>query len=250
MKTKLFFTLFVFGAFSFALFAQDGTSSSGIKYETLKPGQGTTLSDGKEYYLHIDVSGPDGSDIFTTREMNVPFHGTVGKEMDKESVALDEVMKKMQQGGKYRVQVPKDLLSDKSQADALNGDHIVYEMEILSVSDARPNGADAVKEVISTQGIDAARAKFKALKSDATYVFAEWDMNAAGYDMLKAGKTDAAVELFKMNTELNTSSWNAYDSLGDGYLAKGDKANAKAAFEQALKLNSSYAPSQDKLNKL
>ena len=255
MKTNLLFALLLSLACTLNLSAQDLTSASSpdVKVTTVKPGNGDKPTAGQDFFIHVDVSGPDGSSIFSTRDMNVPIHGTIGKDSDPESIALDKAMQeKMQRGGTYRLEVPKEILKDKEQAASLNGDHIVYEVELISFSDSKPSGVDLIKQTLLSQGTDAAQDKFAQLKSGSLkgYVTAEWDMNAAGYDMLKEKKTDAAITLFQMNTELNPGSWNAYDSLGDGYLAKQDKAKAKAAFEQALKLNPDYTASKDKLSKL
>lgn len=65
----------------------------------------------------------------------------------------------------------------------------------------------------------------------------EAEINALGYQYLFAGKTDPAIELFKMNTEDHPDSWNVWDSLGEGYAAKGEKKlaikNYKKAHEMA-----------------
>lgn len=252
MKTTLFFSVLLSFLFVCTLAAQTKTYSSGVTSTTLKPGDGARPADGKEVFFQVVVSTPDGKEMFSTRLMNVPFHQTVGQDADAESMALYEVMKDMQTNGKYRLEVPKTIMNDKGLAASLTDDHIVYEMELIQVTDAHPSGAKLVQKTMMEKGVAAGQAQFDALQSRNPdgYTFIEWDMNVAGYETLGKGKMDEAIALFKMNTQLNAGSWNAYDSLGDAYLAKGDKANAKASFEKALQLNPDFAVSREKLDKL
>lgn len=67
-------------------------------------------------------------------------------------------------------------------------------------------------------------------------VFPEYPMNLLGYGLLQSGKTDQAIELFKLNTEAYPASANAQDSLSDGYLAAGRKDLALQAEEKCLEL--------------
>jgi dienelactone hydrolase len=66
-------------------------------------------------------------------------------------------------------------------------------------------------------------------------LFSEAVMNRLGYDQLQSGDTKGAVELLKLNVTAYPNSANAYDSLGDAYLADGQKdlarQNAKLALE-------------------
>ena len=65
-------------------------------------------------------------------------------------------------------------------------------------------------------------------------VFPESALNLLGYQHLQAGKTKAAIELFKLNTEAYPTSANTYDSLGDGYLADGQNDLALKASQTAI----------------
>ena len=61
--------------------------------------------------------------------------------------------------------------------------------------------------------------------------------NEQGYGALQWFKNPAAaVALFRRNVELYPASANVYDSLGDGLLALGDRAGARAQFEKAVAL--------------
>jgi tetratricopeptide (TPR) repeat protein len=61
----------------------------------------------------------------------------------------------------------------------------------------------------------------------------EADINNAGYVYLFSNFVDDAIGLFKLNVERFPDSWNTYDSLGEGFDRKGDKANAIKYYEMA-----------------
>jgi tetratricopeptide (TPR) repeat protein len=48
---------------------------------------------------------------------------------------------------------------------------------------------------------------------------------------------DAAIEVFKINTGVFPESWNVWDSLGEGYMTRGDKDLAIENYEKSLEIN-------------
>src|SRR5262249_19011155 len=87
-------------------------------------------------------------------------------------------------------------------------------------------------------GIPKAVEQFHEVRSrdPKAFLFPEPAMNLAGYERLQANKTKDAIALFQMNVEAYPTSANAQDSLGDAYLADGQKALALAASEKCLSL--------------
>lgn len=75
-----------------------------------------------------------------------------------------------------------------------------------------------------------------AKRKEAEALANEGDISQEGYGLLGENKTDQAIATFQRNVHLHPTSWNAYDSLADGYLAKGDKQAAIANYGKALKL--------------
>jgi len=67
-------------------------------------------------------------------------------------------------------------------------------------------------------------------------LFPEVQMNLIGYFHLLAGRNDAAIKLFELNTVLYPASANTYDSLGDAYLANGQNDLALRMSEKALEV--------------
>jgi len=79
---------------------------------------------------------------------------------------------------------------------------------------------------------------------------AEGRLNSVGYSLLSDKKMAAAIALFMLNVELHPDSWNAYDSLADGYAQNGEKALAIKAYEKSLALNPKNVSGAKKLEEL
>ena len=62
----------------------------------------------------------------------------------------------------------------------------------------------------------------------------EAQVNTLGYQLMGIDKTDEALEVFEKNTIDHPDSWNAWDSLAEGLLTKGDKVKSKKLYEKAL----------------
>jgi Protein of unknown function (DUF2911) len=62
----------------------------------------------------------------------------------------------------------------------------------------------------------------------------EAQVNALGYQLMGIGKTEEALKVFEKNTVDHPDSWNAWDSLAEGLLTKGDKVKSKQLYEKAL----------------
>jgi tetratricopeptide (TPR) repeat protein len=74
-------------------------------------------------------------------------------------------------------------------------------------------------------------------------------VNRLGYMVLGEGDTKGGVALMKFNVEDHPASSNAWDSLGDAYLADGQRDKAREAAEKSLSLldsDPSESPEQKK----
>jgi predicted alpha/beta superfamily hydrolase len=83
------------------------------------------------------------------------------------------------------------------------------------------------------------------------YVFPppEIRLYRAGQTLLEMGRLDQAYTFFKLNMDTYPASFVAYDSMGDYYVAKGDKEKAAAHFKKALTLRD-VPETRKKLEKL
>ena len=69
----------------------------------------------------------------------------------------------------------------------------------------------------------------------------EFTINLIGYEHLQTGDIKGAIEIFRFNVENYPGSANAYDSLGDAYLAGGQNDLALQSSRKAIDLLSSDA---------
>jgi uncharacterized membrane protein len=124
--------------------------------------------------------------------------------------------------------------------------------QVRAAFDFRKSIAETLSATIQSSGIDRAVQQYQELKSaqDSDYNFNEEQLNALGYRLIRAKKFSEGIRIFQLNVENFPRSSNAYDSLAEGYLRAGDKAQAVANYERALQLNPKNLNSKVMLQKL
>ncbi len=85
--------------------------------------------------------------------------------------------------------------------------------------------------------------------SDLSY-FKERDLNLLAYRNLQLGNKEIALDIFKLICEYFPQSWNAWDSLGEGYKLLGDTKKAITAYQKALELKGDDARIKEIIRKL
>jgi len=75
------------------------------------------------------------------------------------------------------------------------------------------------------------------LMNDAIQVSTENELNLYGYQLMNQGQVDKAIDIFILNTKRHPESPNVWDSLGEGYVTKGDKEKAITNFKKSLSMN-------------
>ncbi|MDH4090407.1 MAG: DUF2911 domain-containing protein [Cyclobacteriaceae bacterium] len=75
------------------------------------------------------------------------------------------------------------------------------------------------------------------VKQEALSIASEAELNSHGYQLLGQAQYEEAIAIFKLATDRFPKSANAWDSLGEGYAAKGDQKNAIASFRKSLGMN-------------
>ncbi len=78
----------------------------------------------------------------------------------------------------------------------------------------------------------------------------EATINYLGYRLVKQNRLDEAVEIFRFNLKTHPESWNAYDSLAEAYMIKGESDLAVLNYEKSLELNPGNANGKRMLEKL
>lgn len=137
------------------------------------------------------------------------------------------------------------MLSNKSHQtnfDRLNFElsKMIFEKNynpIIPIADNQANQkySQNIIEIILNKGIEVGKESYK--KRTANKNILEYILNAKGYDFLSQKNYEKAINLFIMNTFAFPKSANAFDSLGEAYMNKGDKILAIKHYEKSLELN-------------
>ena len=96
---------------------------------------------------------------------------------------------------------------------------------------------DRFAKAVESQGYDAAWAAVPPGARNDPANFDEDRLNELGYKLLAmpARRADA-VKVFELTARLFSQSWNAFDSLGEAYIAANRNADAVAAYRRSLQL--------------
>lgn len=89
-----------------------------------------------------------------------------------------------------------------------------------------PGGASRVAESLAAE----------RKKDPKSPVLAAPFVNQLGYAAIQSGQPRAAIAIMQLNVDAHPSSSNAWDSLGDAYLADGQREKAREASEKCLSL--------------
>ncbi|MBN1224710.1 MAG: hypothetical protein JXB23_15800 [Candidatus Aminicenantes bacterium] len=149
--------------------------------------------------------------------------------------------------------VPPDLRILNTKEDEQQGNDRVLEfaVELLdsgslkpqdesgSLKNIRESLAKSLKADITKRGIAAAVTDFRKAKagnSDTYYIDAE-EMDALGDELAEAGKTDEALEVFRLNAEEYPDMWWVLRKLGRTQALFGDKDAGSVLYDKAAALN-------------
>ena len=133
------------------------------------------------------------------------------------------------------------LLDNTSQGRYLDGialgiTNILYDQPYES---PRQSIADTLRKTVIEKDIAFAVKQYRELKAtrNSEYDFREAELNTLGYQLLQMNKVVEAIEIFKLNVEAYPQAANTYDSLGEAYMAHGDKDLAIINYKKSLELN-------------
>jgi dienelactone hydrolase len=117
--------------------------------------------------------------------------------------------------------------------------------------DGDPPTRTAFAAALATDGFERASTIYQTFRTRAPgFTLSDDELNAWGYTLLRGGQAQQAVALFRLNTELHADSWNAFDSLGEGYASSGNREAAIVAYRKSLALNPGNANAVTRLTAL
>ena len=132
---------------------------------------------------------------------------------------------------------------DSSMFVTSNSSHYIQRDEPELVIDAiksmlYPNPLGVLERAQKKGGTDAALAAFQSMRSRYPKgAITPRVLNSFGYAQLREHRVDDAVRIMALNADTFPDDANAYDSLGEAYAAKGDRAKALANYRKALQMN-------------
>ncbi|MBK9320125.1 MAG: tetratricopeptide repeat protein [Bacteroidetes bacterium] len=103
-------------------------------------------------------------------------------------------------------------------------------------------------EIIVNKGLEEAKLYYKTRPSNTDVL--EYLLNRKGYELLSQNKNDEAIGVFAMNCIANPNSFNAFDSLGEAYMNKGDKISAIKNYEKSLQLDPTNGNAVEMIKKM
>jgi hypothetical protein len=220
-----------------------------ITAKVLKEGTGANPMKGQEVEFKTTVMNLKGEELFSTDVLGFHFYSTIGE--NYYDTFFDKHLQTIKKGGVTKLKVPAEA-QDGFVKGLTGGETALINVEVFGIDSPKPNGAKLLKKKIEKHGLSYAKEKYNKLQVDNPkgYVFREGGMNNLGYELLQDGKTQSAIYIFELNTKLNPKSWNACDSLADGYRAAGNIAKAKHCYKMALEINPDFQAARDKLSKL
>jgi imidazolonepropionase-like amidohydrolase len=112
---------------------------------------------------------------------------------------------------------------------------------------------DSLDAAYTSGGIEAALGEYQAIKAGNRcnrYYYSSATLNNAAYELLGLGKIDEAIRVFELNLAEYPEDPNSYDSLGEGYMKKGDKTRAIELYRTSLAMNPNNANAADMLKTL
>jgi CubicO group peptidase (beta-lactamase class C family) len=136
---------------------------------------------------------------------------------------------------RYQTAILLDNTSNDLYTYAENGLRILNGIKV-----AKP-GKSAAKQYAMTlvnKGITAGVAALAQMEKDTVnYNVDEGELNILGYEFLANKMDTEALEVFKTNVRLFPASWNVYDSYGEVLLKTGKKEEAIRMYKKSVELN-------------
>ena len=110
---------------------------------------------------------------------------------------------------------------------------------IKKAYDNRKSISETLSATIASSGVDKAVKQYHDFRTaeSSAYDFDEGELNALGYQLIRAKKFKESIRILQLNVEAYPQSSNTYDSLGEAYLDDGNKAQAIANYQKSLQLN-------------
>jgi glyoxylase-like metal-dependent hydrolase (beta-lactamase superfamily II) len=184
--------------------------------------------------------------------MLIPGHGpTYDLEQLREYYKMLEFTSERVREGRERGETAEDVLSDERLNRWIhwNGNPVTTHLvtwipDLFRAYTEAENGPLAsvcapMTELILAEGVDAAVGWYREARQSSSdrFGFGVGELNNLGYHLLWRDRLDDAIEIFKLNIEAYPENANVYDSMGEGYKARGDTEQAIKNYERSLEID-------------
>lgn len=212
------------------------TTDSGLKYYIIEDGEGEKVQEGKEVTLHGIGTFENGEVFWETRESNSPFHFVTGTNSVIKGV--EEGVSKMRVGDRWIFILPPELAyGDKQRGPIPPNSTLIFDYEVLDVSDPKKSIVDTMLLTINQHGVDKALDLYSDLKNKKDiFNFRADQLNTLGYKLMNEEKLEASKVILELNTKEHPDNFNAWDSLGEAYMNLGLDDLAIESYEKSLEL--------------
>ena len=133
--------------------------------------------------------------------------------------------------------VTRQLLKNGDRARALKAAQLGVE---LYPEAAPQNAMYGLALIMNNEAARALAPLRKSASINPNGLAAAGGLNNVAYELAGAGRFEDAIAILKTGTELYPQEANLYDSLGEFYLKKGDKAKALQHYKKALEINPNF----------
>ena len=108
---------------------------------------------------------------------------------------------------------------------------------------------DVLQAGLRSGGVDGMESAYREYKDNPGNggIYTERDANGMGYALMNQGQLEAAVRLFELNAASYPRSFNAWDSLAEGYMTQERFEEAIEHYQKSLELNPANQNAKDKI---
>jgi len=127
---------------------------------------------------------------------------------------------------------------------------------IMNILDGRPiqllppSLARKIGQEYTLHGREASLRLLATLKNGKEYHIGLLEMNELGYNLLAKNDTEAAIEVFKVNTQAYPTNGDIWDSLAEAYYKAGNLDEASRDYEKSVSLNPGNENGKQMLKKI
>lgn len=226
------------------------TTDSGLKYYIVEEGTGKKIQEGKEVTLHGIGTLENGEVFWETRESNSPFYFVTGT--NSVIKGIEEGVSKMRVGDRWIFILPSEIAyGDKQRGLILPNSTLIFDYEVLDVSDPKRSIVDTLYKIIESDGIDQSLGMYRDLKDQKDIFNLRVDqLNSLGYKLINEEKYEVAKVILELNAKEHPDNFNVWDSLGEIYMILGKYELAVGSYEKSLELYSENTNAVEMIRKI